>query len=304
MLPALGGIAAQLVAPMVSQLAGGLLQNLTKGLGGGLPGLGGGLPGLGGLSDMFSKIAGNVGQIFQGAQSMVGGLGGLGGIFAGRGMFPPLPFGPGMSPMPGCFGPRHSHVDININVKVNDRLGQILQPGGPFMKKMDDMMGKMQGLLDGLNKLTQGLGGAQQQGPLQGGANFLEQLGNLLKQLGVGGQQEGAQGAQGAQGGGGSVGGSQGGQAGAVGPESATGGGSRAGASSGDFGDKALSSAFDKMDSLESELDSLDMNSKDAPKKMMQIQQKMQKVQQMINTVNEMRKARHDMIMGVSRNLR
>jgi hypothetical protein len=59
-----------------------------------------------------------------------------------------------------------------------------------------------------------------------------------------------------------------------VGQETVKGGGSSAGGASGEFGDKALNSAFDKMDSLEADLDKIDMNSKDGPKQMMQIQQK------------------------------
>ncbi len=290
---AVAGIAAQFVAPMVSNIAGGLLQNITGG--GGMLGK---LPGIG---DAFQKISGGMQQMFGGAGSVMGGIGQLGSMMAPRGMLPDLP---GIFKGPHHFqpfGPKHPHFGADMFNKIQQQLGALGQQGSQIMNGFEQMMGKMQGIMDGLNKLLGQSGSGQSPlGPLQGGPPFLEQLGNLLKQLGVGAQP----GAAAAAAGGASS--SSGGDAAVGGSEASGGTGSSSGVSEdgGGLGDKALSGAFDKMDSLEGELEGLDMNSKDAPKKMMQIQQKMQKIQQMIQTINEMRKAMHDMSMGVIRNIR
>lgn len=295
-LPLLGGLAAKLVAPMIGQIAGGLLNNVLKGAMGGAGGIGGGL--LGPLGDVFSKIGGPMGQIFGGAQQMGQGIGQL---LAPRGMFPSLPLGQMGIPLPGAFGPRHVHVNVNIQINVQNKLGQIMQPGSQLLKGLNDALGKMQGMMENLSKLMGQLG---QQSPLQQAGNFLEQLQNMLKQLGVGGQQGGQGQAVGPESPAASAGGGGGaGSTGGVG-EASGGGGGGGGRVEGGFGQGTLNKAFDAMDSIEKEMEGIDPSKPDGMKKMMMLQQKMQRVQQMISTINEMRKGFHDSMMGVIRNVR
>jgi hypothetical protein len=86
-MPPLAGLAARIVAPMVANIASGLIQNVA----------GQSLRNLPLIGDTFQKIAGGIGQIFSGGP---GGIGQLGQLLAPRGMFPPLPL-PGFPGFPG-----------------------------------------------------------------------------------------------------------------------------------------------------------------------------------------------------------
>ncbi len=151
-MPPLAGVAAKLVAPMVVNIATGLIRNVA----------GQALRNLPLIGDTFQKIAGGIGQIFGGAVAQ--GIGQLGRLLAPRGMFPPLPL-PGLPGFPGgrpfnprlWFGPRHVHVHININVTINN-LQRILQPGSQLFQKLNQVLGRLDSILDALRRVLDRLG--------------------------------------------------------------------------------------------------------------------------------------------------
>ncbi|MCS7311327.1 MAG: EscF/YscF/HrpA family type III secretion system needle major subunit [Acidobacteria bacterium] len=70
------------------------------------------------------------------------------------------------------------------------------------------------------------------------------------------------------------------------------------------LGGRALERLFDDMNSVESQINGLDPNDPKAQFRLMQLQQKMQRLTQMINLIAEMRKALHDTSMAIIRNIR
>lgn len=155
-MPPLAGLAAKVVAPMVANIASGLIQNVA----------GQALKNLPLIGDSFQKIAGGIGQIFGGGQQVMGGIGQLAQLLAPRGLFPPLPL-PGLPGFPGgrpfnpglWFGPRHVNININININVVvNNLQQILQPGGKLLDNLNQVLGKLGGILDSLRGILDRLG--------------------------------------------------------------------------------------------------------------------------------------------------
>lgn len=152
--PLAAGIAAKIVAPMVANIASGLIQNVA----------GQALKNLPLIGDSFQKIAGGIGQIFSGAQQVAGGIGQLGQLLAPRGLFPPLPL-PGRPGFPGgrpfdpglWFGRRYMHVHVDIN-RLSDQLQKILQPGSQLLGNLNQVLGKLGGVLDSLRGILDRLG--------------------------------------------------------------------------------------------------------------------------------------------------
>lgn len=70
------------------------------------------------------------------------------------------------------------------------------------------------------------------------------------------------------------------------------------------LGGRTLERLFDDMNSVESQINGLDPNDPKAQFRLMQLQQKMQRLTQMINLITEMRKALHDTSMAIIRNIR
>lgn len=153
-MPPLAGVAAKFVAPMVANIASGLIQNVA----------GQALKNLPLIGDSFQKIAGGIGQIFSGGQQVMGGIGQLAQLLAPRGLFPPLPL-PGLPGFPGgrpfnprlWFGPRHVHVHVDIN-KLFDQLQKVLQPGSQLLNNLNQVLGKLGGILDSLRGILDRLG--------------------------------------------------------------------------------------------------------------------------------------------------
>lgn len=70
------------------------------------------------------------------------------------------------------------------------------------------------------------------------------------------------------------------------------------------LGGRTLERLFDDMNGVESQINGLDPNDPKAQFRLMQLQQKMQRLTQMINLIAEMRKALHDTSMAIIRNIR
>jgi hypothetical protein len=162
---------------MVANIAGGLIRNVA----------GQALRNLPLIGDTFQKIAGGIGQIFGGGP---GGIGQLGQLLAPRGMFPPLPL-PGFPGFPGGrpfnpgiqFGRRWQNVNININVTINN-LQNILRPGSPLLNNLNQVMGKLNQVLDSLREIPErppSVGGPGVGGTLD---RLFGEMGNIQDQIG------------------------------------------------------------------------------------------------------------------------
>jgi X-X-X-Leu-X-X-Gly heptad repeat protein len=265
-MPPLAGIAAKIVAPMVANIASGLIQNVA----------GQALRNLQLMGDSFQKIAGGMSQIFGGISQVAGGLGQLNQLLAPRGMFPSPAYYCGL-PSAGRlpFGPRWPGlVDLQQLVQ---RLERLLSPNDPLMRGLGQVGETFNKILDALNRLLERMG----QPTTQPGGGFYGPFFPFPPAIaatappGVGGF-----------GGGGGL------------------EGVLAKAPTGEALEGVLGKAFDAMASIEQQIASIDPTKPEGMKQMMLLQFRMQRIQQMIQTVNEIRKAMHDSVMSVIRNIR
>jgi len=266
-MPPLAGLAARIVAPMVANIASGLIQNVA----------GQSLRNLPLIGDSFQKIAGGIGQIFSG-------IGQLGQLLAPRGMFPPLPL-PGFPGFPGgrpfnpnIFGPRWANVVININVtpqQLVQHLERLLGPNSPLMQRLNQVAETLNKILDAINRLLERMGQPTTQpgGGLYGPFFPFPPAIAATAPPGVGGFAGGVSPASGGLTGGGAV-------------------------------ESTLGKAFDQMASILDQIGKIDPSSPQGMKQMMILQHRMQMLQQTIQMINEMRKAMHDAAMSVIRNIR